>query len=85
MLRLTPDADGKPRAPTHTLVQDVFSMMEVSGRKVWIGLAGGSNGVYTGYFSSVVELINVHISNLVACPEAQVYWWLRRRSAWLRM
>jgi hypothetical protein len=27
----------------------------------------------------VVESINDHIKNFVACPGAQVYWWLRRR------
>jgi hypothetical protein len=47
-------------------------------RKAWI-LAKGSNGKYTGYFSSVVEPINNHIKNFVSCPGAQVYWWLRRR------
>jgi len=54
-------------------------MMEVNCRKVWICLAKGSSGKYTGYFSSVVESINVHAMNFVACPGAQFYWWLRRR------
>jgi hypothetical protein len=54
-------------------------MMEVNSKKVWICLAKGSNGNYTGYFSSVVEPINTHVKNFVACPGAQVYWWLRRR------
>ena len=53
--------------------------MEVKSRKVWICLAKGSTGKYTGYFSSVVESINDHVKNFVACPGAQVYWWLRRR------
>jgi hypothetical protein len=35
--------------------------------------------MYTGYFSSMVEAIIDHISNFVACPGAQVYWWLRHR------
>jgi hypothetical protein len=52
-------------------------MMEVNGRKVWICLARGSSRKYTGYFSSVMELINIHVMNFVACPGAQVYWWLR--------
>jgi hypothetical protein len=52
-------------------------MMEVDGRKVWICMARGSNGKYTGYFSSILELINTHITNFEACPGAQVYWWLR--------
>ncbi len=72
-LQLTPDADGKPRDPTQTLVKDVFSMIEVNGRKVWVCLARGSNGSYTGYFSSVMESINVRITNFVACLGAQVY------------
>jgi hypothetical protein len=54
-------------------------MMEVEGRKVWICMARGSNGNYTGYFSSVVTLISTHVTNFIACPGAQVYWWLRRR------
>ncbi len=47
-LQLMPDADRKPREPTQTLVKDVFSMMEVNGRKVLVCLARGSNGSYTG-------------------------------------
>jgi hypothetical protein len=78
-LQLMPDADRKLREPIQTLAKDVFSMMEVNGRKVWVCLARGSNGSYTGYFSSIMELINVHVMNFVACPGAQVYWWLRRR------
>jgi hypothetical protein len=79
LLRLTPDADGKPRDPTQTSVRDVFSMMEVNGRKVWICLARGSNGGYTGYFPSVIDSINVHVTKFVICPGAQVYWLLRYR------
>jgi hypothetical protein len=74
-----PDVDGKPRELTQTLVRDVFSMMEVNGRKVWICLARGSNESYTGYFSSVMESINVHVTNFVTCLGAQVYWWLGHR------
>jgi hypothetical protein len=76
-LRLTPDLDRTPREPTKTSLRDVFQMMEVDGRKVWICMARGSNGKYTGYFSSIVESINAHIMNFVACSGAQVYWWLR--------
>jgi hypothetical protein len=80
-LRLTPNLDGTPREPTNTSLRDVFRMMEVDGRKVWIWcMARGSNGKYTGYFSSILESINAHITNFVACPGAQVYWWLRQRS-----
>ncbi len=71
--------DGNPRAPTTTSLRDIFRMMEVGGRKVWICMARGSKGNYTGYFSSVVTLISAHVTNFVACPGAQVYWWLRQR------
>jgi hypothetical protein len=74
LLQLTPDFDGKPSDPMQTLVRGIFSMIEVNDRKVWICLTRGSNGSYTtGYFSSVMESINVHITNFVACPGAQVY------------
>jgi hypothetical protein len=53
-------------------LREVLCMMEVNSRKVWICLAKGSNGSYTGFFSSVVESINTHIKNFVACPGAQV-------------
>jgi hypothetical protein len=33
----------------------------------------------TGYFSSVVQEISEHVEAFIACPGAQVYWWLRRR------
>ncbi len=42
-------------------------------------MARGSKGNYTGYFLSVVTLISTHVTNFVACPGAQVYWWQRRR------
>jgi hypothetical protein len=76
-LQLMLDVDGNPRAPTTTSLREIFQMMEVEGRKVWICMARGSNGNYTGYFSSVVMLISTHVTNFVACPGAQVYWWLR--------
>jgi hypothetical protein len=69
-----PDAYGTPREPTQTSLREVFRMMEVKGRKEWICLAKGSSGKYAGYFSSIVESINVHIMNFVACPGAQIYW-----------
>jgi hypothetical protein len=76
-LQLTPDVDGKSRAPTTTSLRDIFQIIKVEGRKVWICMARGSKGNYTGYFSSMVTLISAHITNFVACPGAQVYWWLR--------
>ena len=51
--------------------------MEVNSRKVWVCLTRGSN--VHRIFSSIMELINVHVMNFVACPGAQVPWWLRRR------
>ena len=54
-------------------------MMELNGKKVLICLSMGTNGVTTGYFSSVVKEIKEHVAAFVLCPAAQVYWWLRRR------
>ncbi len=31
------------------------------------------------YFSSMVTSIKTHVTNFIACPGAQVYWWIRRR------
>jgi hypothetical protein len=78
-LQLTLDVEGNPRAPTTISLREIFRMIEVGGRKVWICMARGSKGNYTGYFSSMVTLISTHVTNFVACPGAQVYWWLRRR------
>jgi hypothetical protein len=79
LLRLMPDSDGTPREPTQTSLKEVLSMMEVNGRKVWICLARGTSRKYTGYFSSIMELINIHVMNFVACLGAQAYWWLQQR------
>jgi hypothetical protein len=54
-LRLLPGADGKPQPPTKTLVKEIFSMMELNGKKVWICLSTGTNGTTTSYFSSVID------------------------------
>ena len=78
-LRLLPDAEGNPREPTTTSIREIFNLMEIQGHKVWICLSTGSNGLTTGYFSSVVQTISEHVTAFVACPGAQVYWWLRRR------
>ena len=77
LLQLTLGSDGSPRVATQTSLREVFCMMEVKSRKVWICLSKGSTGKYTGYFSSMVESINDHVKNFVAYPRAQVYWWLR--------
>jgi hypothetical protein len=76
-LHLLPDADGKARPPTSTSVREIFSLMEINNKKVWICLSTGSNGMSTGYFSSVVQEISEHVAAFIACPGAQVYWWLR--------
>ncbi len=78
-LRLLPGADGKARSRTKTSVKEIFSMMELNGKKVWICLSMGTNGVTTGYFSSVVKEIKEHVAAFALCLAAQVYWWLRRR------
>jgi hypothetical protein len=53
--------------------------MEINEKMVWICLSTGSNGMSTGYFSSIVEDIKEHVAAFVLCPGAQVYWWLCRR------
>jgi hypothetical protein len=78
-LRLLPDAEGKARDATVTLVREIFSLMEIKGNKVWICLFTNLNGMTAGYFSSVVQDILAHVSAFVACLGAQVYWWLRCR------
>ena len=62
-----------------TLVKEIFSMMELHGKKVWICLSIGTNRTTTGYFSSVIEEIREHVAAFIPCPAAQVYWWLQRR------
>jgi hypothetical protein len=76
-LPLTPDAENKPREPTTTLVKEVFAMMEVKKKKVWICLSENTNSSFTGYFSSVVAAIKDYVQNFITCPTAQVFWWLR--------
>ncbi len=78
-LCLTPDLDGKPRKPTTNLVRDVFNLMQIKEKKVWICLVTGLNGMSTGYFSSVMDTIKEHVAAFVMCPGAQVYWWLLRQ------
>jgi hypothetical protein len=78
-LPLPPGADGKARQPTKTTVKEIFSMMMINKHKVWICLSMGTNGMMTGYFSSVVPAIKDHVLAFVLCPAAQVYWWLCHR------
>ncbi len=77
-LCLLPDADGKARPPTTTSVREIFSLMEINDKKVWICVSTGLNGMSTGYFSSMVQEISEHVDAFIACLGAQVYWWLRR-------
>ena len=76
-LRLLPDADRKARPPTSTSIWEIFSLMEINNKKVWICLSTESNGMSTCYFSSVVQEISEHVAAFIACPGAQGYWWLR--------
>jgi hypothetical protein len=78
-LQLLPDADRKPRQPTKTTVKEIFSMMMINEHKVWTCLSMGTNGMTTGYFSSIVPAIRDHVAAFVLCPAAQVYWWLHRK------
>ena len=73
-LRLLPDAEGKARSPTITSVWDIFNLMELNNKKVWICVLTGSNGMTTGYFSSVIQELSEHVTAFIACPGAQVYW-----------
>jgi hypothetical protein len=77
-LRLLLDAEGKARSPLITSVRDIFNLMELNYKKVWICVSTGSNGMTTGYFSSVVQELSEHVAAFITCPGAQVYWWLRR-------
>ncbi len=76
---LTPDAKNKPREPTVTLIREVFEMMEVQKKKVWICIAENANRSFTGYFSSVVAEIKDYVQNFITCLAVQVFWWLLRR------
>lgn len=78
-LRLLPDADGNARDATSISIREIFNLMEIRGHKTWICVSTGLNGQSTGYFSSVVQDISDHVAAFIACPGAQVYWWLRRR------
>jgi hypothetical protein len=88
-LCLLPDTKRNPRQPTKTTIKEILSMMTLPNHnpkpgqplshKVWICLSTGTNGMTTGYFSSVVPEIRDHVAAFTMCPAAQVYWWLRRR------
>lgn len=79
MLRLTPDENGQPREPTEKSLMDILRMMEIADKKVWLCVNRESNGIHTGYFSSVVEEIKAYVAAFIRCPAAQVYYWLKRK------
>ena len=58
---------------------DILRLMEVAEKKVWLCVTRESNGIHTGYFSSVVEEIKAHVAAFIQCPAAQVYYWLKRK------
>jgi hypothetical protein len=73
------DADGNERPPTVKSKREIFNLMEINDKKVWICVSTGLNGMSTGYFSSMVQEISEHTAAFIACPGAHVYWWLRHR------
>jgi hypothetical protein len=58
---------------------DILRMMETADKKVWLCVTRESNGIHTGYFSSVVEEIKAYVAAFIRCPAAQVYYWLKRK------
>ena len=40
-------------------------MMEITEKKVWLCVTWESNGIYTGYFSSVVEEIKAYVAAFI--------------------
>jgi hypothetical protein len=67
-LQLLPDADRQPRQPTKTTVKEIFSMMMINKHKVWTCLSTGTNGMTTGYFSSIIPAIRDQVAAFVLCP-----------------
>ena len=76
-LRLLLDAEGKERSPMVTSIQEIFNLMELNNKNVWICISTGSNSMTTGYFFSIVQELSEHVAAFIKCPGAQVYWWLR--------
>jgi hypothetical protein len=57
---------------------EILRLMEIEGKKVWLCVnLEKSNGIYTGYFSSMVEEIKAYVATFIRCPAAQVYYWLK--------
>ncbi len=72
MLCLTPDENGQPREPTDKSLMDILRMMQTADKNVWLCVTRESNGIHTGYFSSVVEDIKAYTVAFNRCPAAQV-------------
>jgi hypothetical protein len=58
---------------------EILRLMKIEGKKVWLCVNLESNGIYTGYFSSVVEEIKAYVPAFIRCPAAQVYYWVKRK------
>ncbi len=71
-LCLLPDADSNASPPTVKSIREIFNLMEINDKKVWICMSTGSKGMSTGYFSSVVQEISKNVAAFIACPCAQV-------------
>jgi hypothetical protein len=57
---------------------EILHLMEIEGKKVWLCFnLEKSNGIYTGYFSNMVEEIKAYDAAFIRCPAAQVYYWLK--------
>jgi hypothetical protein len=80
MLHLTPDKNGQPRAPTEKTLMEILRLMEIEGKKVWLCInCKLSNGIHTGYFSSVVDEIKTYVAAFIRFSAAQVYYWLKHK------
>jgi hypothetical protein len=73
------DAKGKTRTPHNYLCTRNIEPYGEKQQKGTICVSTGLNGMSLGYFFSVVQEISKHVAAFIACPGAQVYWWLRRR------
>jgi hypothetical protein len=49
--------NGQPQAPNKKSLMDILQLMEMGDKKAWLCVTPESNGIYTGYFSSLVEEI----------------------------
>ncbi len=61
------------------LVREIFSLMGINSKKVWMCVSTVSNYMPTGYFLSVVQEVSKHLLAFIICVGAQVYWWLGHR------